>query len=34
VGRNFVDATPTAGTIFVGGGPETLEVDVRVDVLD
>lgn len=33
VGRNFVDATPTAGTIFVGGGPETLEVDVRVDVL-
>jgi transglutaminase-like putative cysteine protease len=34
VGRNFVDATPTEGTIFVGGGPETLEVDVRVDVLE
>ena len=33
VGRNFVDATPTAGTIFVGGGRETLEVDVSVDVV-
>ena len=31
VGRNYVDATPTSGTIYVGGGPETLEVDVRVD---
>jgi transglutaminase-like putative cysteine protease/predicted glutamine amidotransferase len=31
VGRNYVDATPTSGTIFVGGGRETLEVDVRVD---
>ena len=31
VGRNYLDATPTSGTIFVGGGPETLEVDVRVD---
>lgn len=31
VGRNFVDATPTAGTIYVGGGGETLEVEVRVD---
>lgn len=30
IGRNYVDATPTAGTIYVGGGPETLEVDVRV----
>lgn len=33
VGRNYVDATPTSGTIYVGGGRETLEVDVRVDEL-
>jgi transglutaminase-like putative cysteine protease len=33
VGRNYVDATPTSGTIFVGGGGETLEVDVRVEPL-
>jgi transglutaminase-like putative cysteine protease/predicted glutamine amidotransferase len=32
VGRNYVDATPTSGTIFVGGGPETLEVAVSVDM--
>lgn len=31
VGRNYGDATPTSGTIFVGGGLETLEVEVRVD---
>ena len=31
VGRNFIDAAPTAGTIFIGGAGETLEVDVRVD---
>ncbi|MCA9675582.1 MAG: transglutaminase family protein, partial [Myxococcales bacterium] len=31
VGRNYRDATPTAGTIYVGGGPETLEVDVTVE---
>lgn len=30
VGRNYIDATPTSGTIYVGGGPETLEVDVKV----
>jgi transglutaminase-like putative cysteine protease/predicted glutamine amidotransferase len=30
IGRNYVDATPTSGTIYVGGGHETLEVDVRV----
>ncbi|HVV86901.1 MAG TPA: class II glutamine amidotransferase [Kofleriaceae bacterium] len=34
VGRNYLDATPTSGTIYVGGGPETLEVDVRVDLVD
>jgi transglutaminase-like putative cysteine protease/predicted glutamine amidotransferase len=34
VGRNYVDATPTSGTIYVGGGPEILEVDVRVDDLE
>ena len=32
VGRNYVDATPTSGTIFVGGGGETLEVAVRVEL--
>jgi transglutaminase-like putative cysteine protease len=31
VGRNRLDATPTAGTIFVGGGGETLSVDVRIE---
>jgi transglutaminase-like putative cysteine protease/predicted glutamine amidotransferase len=31
VGRNYVDATPTSGTIYVGGGRETLEVDVKVE---
>jgi transglutaminase-like putative cysteine protease/predicted glutamine amidotransferase len=31
VGRNYTDATPTSGTIFVGGGRETLEVDVVVE---
>ncbi len=34
VGRNYLDATPTSGTIYVGGGRETLEVDVRVERLD
>jgi transglutaminase-like putative cysteine protease len=31
VGRNRLDATPTSGTIFVGGAGETLAVDVRVE---
>jgi len=31
VGRNYRDATPTSGTIFVGGGGETLSVDVVVE---
>lgn len=30
VGRTYVDATPTSGTIYVGGGGETLDVDVVV----
>ncbi len=34
VGRNYIDATPTSGTIYVGGGPETLEVDVKVSRVD
>jgi transglutaminase-like putative cysteine protease/predicted glutamine amidotransferase len=33
VGRNYVDATPTSGTIYLGGGPETLQVDVRVEIV-
>jgi transglutaminase-like putative cysteine protease/predicted glutamine amidotransferase len=31
VGRNYLDATPTSGTIYVGGGGETLEVEVQVE---
>ena len=34
VGRNYVDATPTSGTLYVGGGGETLEVEVRVKPTD
>jgi transglutaminase-like putative cysteine protease/predicted glutamine amidotransferase len=32
-GRSYQDATPTSGTLYVGGGAETLLADVRVDVL-
>jgi len=31
VGRNYIDATPTSGTIFVGGGGETLDVTVTCE---
>jgi transglutaminase-like putative cysteine protease/predicted glutamine amidotransferase len=31
VGRNYRDATPTSGVIYVGGGGETLEVAVEVE---
>jgi transglutaminase-like putative cysteine protease/predicted glutamine amidotransferase len=31
VGRNYVDATPTSGTLYLGGGGETLRVDVRME---
>ncbi len=31
-GRNYLDATPTSGTIYAGGGPETLSVNVKVEV--
>jgi len=31
VGRGRLDATPTAGTIYVGGGGETLSVEVTVE---
>ncbi|ACY14593.1 class II glutamine amidotransferase [Haliangium ochraceum] len=33
VGRNFRDATPTQGTLFKGGGPETLSASVRVEAV-
>jgi transglutaminase-like putative cysteine protease/predicted glutamine amidotransferase len=33
-GRNYRDATPTSGTIYKGGGFETLSVDVQVTALD
>jgi transglutaminase-like putative cysteine protease/predicted glutamine amidotransferase len=32
VGRSYQDATPTSGTLYVGGGTETLTADVRVEV--
>jgi transglutaminase-like putative cysteine protease/predicted glutamine amidotransferase len=32
VGRNYIDATPTSGTIYAGGGAEALSVDVRVEI--
>ncbi len=34
VGRNYLDATPTSGTIFLGGGGEILSVDVTVEPHD
>jgi len=34
VGRNYLDATPTSGTIYVGGGGETLTVNVSVQPYD
>lgn len=34
VGRNYVDATPTSGTIYVGGSGETLTAEVRVEPID
>ncbi|HPG26346.1 MAG TPA: class II glutamine amidotransferase [Myxococcota bacterium] len=33
-GRQFRDAAPTTGTIYRGGGAETLSVDVRVERVD
>lgn len=29
-GRNYIDATPTSGTIYKGGGTETLRVEVKL----
>jgi len=29
-GRNYIDATPTSGTIYKGGGSETLRVEVKL----
>ena len=34
VGRSYVDSTPTSGTIYVGGGGETLEVSVRCEPVE
>ena len=33
VGRSYQDATPTSGTLYVGGGLETLVAEVRVEVI-
>lgn len=33
-GRNYIDATPTSGTIYKGGGMETLSVDVKMKQVD
>jgi transglutaminase-like putative cysteine protease/predicted glutamine amidotransferase len=30
VGRKYIDATPTSGTLYVGGGGETLSVEVSL----
>ncbi|MFL5378171.1 MAG: class II glutamine amidotransferase [Myxococcales bacterium] len=30
VGRNYIDATPTSGTLYVGGGGESLSVEVKM----
>ncbi|ATB31312.1 class II glutamine amidotransferase [Melittangium boletus] len=34
VGRQYTDTTPTAGTIFLGGGREKLEVSVRCEPVE
>jgi transglutaminase-like putative cysteine protease len=34
VGRTYTDATPTSGTLFVGGRGEQLEVSVRVELAE
>ncbi|HVJ21551.1 MAG TPA: class II glutamine amidotransferase [Polyangiaceae bacterium] len=33
-GRNYIDATPTSGTLFEGGGAETLSVSVSVEPIE
>jgi transglutaminase-like putative cysteine protease/predicted glutamine amidotransferase len=33
VGRNYIDATPTSGTIYLGGGQEKLGVEVHVEAV-
>ncbi len=33
-GRNYRDATPTSGTIYRGGGMETLSIGVRVEAVE
>jgi hypothetical protein len=30
VGRNYIDATPTSGTLYVGGEGESLSVHVAL----
>ncbi|MDX1950439.1 MAG: class II glutamine amidotransferase [Rickettsiales bacterium] len=32
-GRNYLDATPTTGTIYKGGGKETLKVNVKTEIV-
>jgi len=34
VGRNFLEATPTSGTLYVGGAGETLDVAVKVEAVE
>jgi transglutaminase-like putative cysteine protease len=33
-GRHYLDAAPTSGTIYAGGGGEVLRVSVRVEAVD
>jgi transglutaminase-like putative cysteine protease/predicted glutamine amidotransferase len=34
VGRNYLDATPTSGTLYLGGAGETLDVAVKVEAVE
>jgi transglutaminase-like putative cysteine protease/predicted glutamine amidotransferase len=33
VGRSYQDATPTSGTLYVGGSAETLAAEVRIEIV-
>lgn len=33
-GRNYIDATPTSGTIYKGEGDETLTVEVKTEIVE
>ncbi|MEO1028650.1 MAG: transglutaminase N-terminal domain-containing protein, partial [Pseudomonadota bacterium] len=33
-GRNYIDSTPTSGTLYKGGGTETLRAEVRMELAE